>query len=71
MLCLKERSSLERNTQNLKFKEENSSRFYSWGLQWAVVRKNLFHSVIPPSPPWGESNVIIAGLLIFSYQSFC
>ena len=32
-LCLKERSSQERNTQNSKFKEENSNRFYSWGLQ--------------------------------------
>ena len=36
-LCLKERSSQERNTQNSKFKEENSSRFYSRGLKRAVV----------------------------------
>ena len=36
-LCLKERSSQERNTQNSKFKEEDSSRFYTWGIQWVVV----------------------------------
>ena len=29
----------KRNTQNSNFKEENRSRFYSWGLQWTVVKK--------------------------------
>ena len=40
-LCLKERNSQKRNTQNLNFKEENSCRFYSWGLQRAVVKKKF------------------------------
>ena len=39
MLCLKEMSSQKRNTKNLTLKEENSSRFYSWGLQRTVVKK--------------------------------
>ena len=52
-LCLKERSSQKRNTQNSNFKEENSSRFYSWGLQRAVVKKKrLFDSILPPSSSW-------------------
>ena len=32
-------NSQKRNTQNLNFKEENNSRFYSWGLQRTVVKK--------------------------------
>ena len=39
--------SQKRNTQNSNFKEENSSRFYSWGLQRTVVKKCLFNSVLP------------------------
>ena len=46
-LCLKEMSSQKRNTQNLTLKEENSSRFYSWGLQRTVVKKSFFNSVLP------------------------
>ena len=38
--------SQKRNTQNLNFKEENSVRFYSWGLQQTVVKKSLFNSVL-------------------------
>ena len=38
-LCLKEMKSQKRNTQNSNFKEENSCRFYSWGLQRTVVKK--------------------------------
>ena len=37
-LCLKEMNSQKRNTQNSNFKEENSSRFHSWGLQRTVVK---------------------------------
>ena len=33
-------NSQKRNTQNLHLKEENSSRFYSWGLQRNVVIKD-------------------------------
>ena len=43
----KEMSSQKRNTQNLILKEENSSRFYSWGLQWTVVKKSLFNCFLP------------------------
>ena len=32
-------SSQKRNTQNLTLKEENSCRFYSWGLQRTVTKK--------------------------------
>ena len=32
----KEINSQKRNTRNLNLKEENSSRFYSWGLQQTV-----------------------------------
>ena len=32
-------NSKKRNTQNLHLKEENSSRFYSWGLEWTAVKK--------------------------------
>ena len=32
-------NSQKRNTENLDLKEENSSRFYSWGLQRTVVKK--------------------------------
>ena len=71
MLCLKERSLQKRNTQNSKFKEENSSRFYSWGLQQAVVKKSLFDSVFPPSSSWGDGSVVIAVLLILLCQSYC
>ena len=39
MLCLKQKNLQKRNTQNLNLKEENSSCFYSWGLQWTVVKK--------------------------------
>ena len=37
----KKRNSLKRNNQNLNFKEENTSRFYSWGLQRIVVKKKF------------------------------
>ena len=40
-------SSQKRNTQNLTLNEENSCRFYSWGLQRTVVKKSLFNSVLP------------------------
>ena len=68
-LCLKERSPQKRNTQNSKFKVENSCHFYSWGQQRAVV-KNVFDSVLLPSPFWVDSSVVIVALLISSYQSF-
>ena len=42
-----------------------------WGLQWVVVQKSLFHSILPPSSSWGDSSVFIAGWLILSYQSYC
>ena len=71
MSYLKERSLQERNTQNSKFKEKNSSCFYSWGLQWAVVKKSLFDSVLLPSTSWVDSRVVIAALLIHSYQLYC
>ena len=32
-------NSQKRNTQNLNLKEENSSCFYSWGLQQTIVKK--------------------------------
>ena len=47
MLCLKERNSQKRNTQNLNFKKGNCSRFYSRGQQRTVVKKSLFNSVLP------------------------
>ena len=49
---MSERSSQKRKTQNLNFKEENSSRFYCWGLQRTVVKKSLFNSVLPRSSSW-------------------
>ena len=60
----------EKKHSNSKFKEENSSRFYSCGLQQVVVRKRLFVSVLLPSPSWVDSSVVIAALLIRSCQSF-
>ena len=38
-MCQKETNSQKRNTQNLNLKEENSSRFYFWGLKRTVVKK--------------------------------
>ena len=35
------KESTGKKHQNSKFKEENSSRFYSWRLQWAVVEKKI------------------------------
>ena len=40
-------SQKKKKHPNLNFKEENSSRFYSWGLQCTVVLKSLFDSVLP------------------------
>ena len=48
-LCLKERNSQKRNTQNLNFKEENCSRFYSCGLERTVVKK-MFVQLRSSSP---------------------
>ena len=37
----------KRNTQNLTLKEENSSRFYSWGITADCSKESLFTSVLP------------------------
>ena len=69
-MCLKERSSQKRNTQNSNFKEENSSRFYSWGLQRAVVRKVCSIVFFLPPLLGDDGGVVVAGLLLLSYQSY-
>ena len=70
MLCLKERSLQKRNIQNSNFKEENSSRFYSWGLQTAIVKKDCL-IVFFLLPLFGDNGgVFVTGLLILSYQSY-
>ena len=69
-MCLKERSSLKRKTQNLDFKEENSSRFYSWGLERTVVLKKVcFIAFFLPPLLGDDGGGVIVGLLIHSYQS--
>ena len=70
-MCLKERSSPKKNPQNSKFKEENSSRFYSWGLEQDVVKKVCSIAFFLPPLLGGDSGVVIAGLLILLYQSYC
>ena len=42
--------SPKRNAQNLKLKEENSSHFYSWGLQLTVVKMFVFFVAIKRHP---------------------
>ena len=63
---LSERKEFRRkeNTQNSKFKEENSSCFYSWGLQRAVVKKVCSIAFFFLLLLGGDSGVVIAGLLI-------
>ena len=68
-MWLKERHSPKRNTQNSNFKE-NSSHFYSWGLQQAVVRKVCSIAFYLPPLLGDDAGVIIACLLILSYQSY-
>ena len=67
-LCLKERSSQKRITQNLNFKEENSSRFYSWGLQQSVVKKVCSKAFFPP-PFLGDDNSGVVCWLVDTFIS--
>ena len=65
-LCLKERSSQKRNTQNLNFKEENISRFYSWGLK--LVKKKFVQKRSSSLFFLAMTVALFVGLLILSYQ---
>ena len=55
----------------MNFKEENSSRFYSWGLQRIVVKKVGSIAFFLPPLLGDDGGVVIVGLLILSYQSNC
>ena len=70
-MCLKERGSQKSNTQNLNFKEENTSRFYSWGLERVVVLKVCSIEFFLPPLLGDDGDVVVVGLLILSYQSHC
>ena len=70
-MCLKERISQKRNTQNLNFKEENSSRFYSWKLQRIVVKKKFAQKRSSSLLFLAMTAALFVGLLILSYQSNC
>ena len=60
----------EKKLSKLDFKEENSSCFYSWGLQQAVVKKVCSIAFFLPPLLGNDGGVIVAGLLILSYQSY-
>ena len=70
MLCLKERSPQKKEHSNSKFKEENSSRFYSHGLQRVVARKVYFIAFFLYFFLGGDGSVVVAGYLTRSYQSY-
>ena len=55
----------------MNFKEENSNRFHSRGLQRTVVKKVCFIAVFLPPHFGDDGGVVIVGLLILSYQSNC
>ena len=70
-LVSERKESARMKHSKLKIKEENSSRFNSWGLQRVVVKKkSLFDSVLLPSTSWVDRSVVIAALLIRSYQLY-
>ena len=55
----------------MNFKEENSNRFYSWGLQRTVVLKVCSIAFFLPPPLGDDGGVVIVGSLILSYRSNC
>ena len=60
----------EKKHSNSKFKEENSSHFYSCGLQRVVVRKVCFIAFFLPPLLGEDGGFVVTGLLIRSCQSY-
>ena len=71
MLCLKERCPDKRNTQTRSLKKKNSSRFYSLGLPRFAARKVRFMCSSSLFSLVATANVVVAGLLTRSCQSYC